>query len=69
MNALSAQAIIEATLPKVCSSSAPSRTHTHQVHRGVNALGLPPIWKVGRQETLRVHLLRRGILHPYLRKQ
>lgn len=68
LKALSAQAIIEATLPKVCSPSTRSRRQTHQAHRGVSALALLRILKIGRLETLRVHLLRRG-LHPCLWKR
>jgi len=70
LKALSAQAIIEATLPKVCSRSAQSRRQTHQAHRGANALALLLTSKISQQGTLRVRLLRRRICipHPYLRK-
>jgi hypothetical protein len=66
LKALSAQAIIEATLPKVCPQNAQSRRQTHEAHRGASALVLPPILRISRREMLRVRLLRLHIPHPYL---
>lgn len=68
LKAVSAQAIIEATLPKVCSSSLHSRKQTHHVCRGASVLGLLLTSRTSPLQTLRVRLLRCGT-PLYLQKQ